>query len=399
MKKARFILLLFTMAFAVVIPLLFSANAVAFAENEDSVEEDLETEVNDGVDSLIGDDIENYYNDVSGDGYSAFGNSIKEIIDKIIDGENIGAATIFSFIWQSVKDSLLSVIGGFASIIGLAILYGISKNINGGFMKNSTSKVVYFAIYGAIVCSYTVMLSSVIISAQRAINNISELVDISFPVLLTVMTALGGASAVGAYQQGALIFGNVIITVINAVIFPMFYATVVFSIIGHLTDNVKLGKLTSAISSAAKWILGVTFGAFSAIITATGLVGSGIDNVGVKSARFALSSYVPILGGYLSDGFDIVMASAALIKNAFGLCVVIMLFIAILAPVVKLVLFMLATKLAAGITEPVSGTKISGMLYSVSKSLGILISAVLGTGFIVFVMTLLVIVSCNAGVL
>ena len=134
------------------------------------------------------------------------------------------------------------------------------------------------------------------------------------------------------------------------------------------------------------------------LMSAQGIVGASIDNVSIRSAKFALSSYVPILGGYLSDGFDIVLASGVLIKNALGLAGVMMLIAAVAGPVLKILVISLALRLAGGILEPVSDEKISGLLYTTGKNLMVLVSIILGLFFLVFVVFMLVITSCNAGV-
>ena len=125
---------------------------------------------------------------------------------------------------------------------------------------------------------------------------------------------------------------------------------------------------------------------------------AGIDTVAVKSAKFALSSYVPILGGYLSEGFDIVLASGVLIKNALGLGVFVVLSVIIVVPIVKLVLFSSVLKLAAGIIEPVGDPRISELIYNTASNFNLLIAAIAGVGFLIFVMLMIIIGAYNVGV-
>lgn len=365
----------------------------AYADSEN----ELKDEISKSLSELIGSDAEDFFNNLDADGKAEFGATLKEFLSKIIDGKTFDSTLFFNLISEALRKNFFSVTGGLAAIIILGILYGLSKNLNSGFMKESTGQIVYYAIYGSIIATLLVMVNGAIMSAKTVISTIKGLVDVSFPILITVLTALGGTTSAAVFQPLTLVFTKIITEVVDKAIMPMFYATIVFSVIGNLTDTVKLDKLTKGIKSVAGWSLGIMFGVMTALVTAEGLVGASIDNVGIRSAKFALSSYVPILGGYLSDGFDIVMASAVLIKNALGLAGVIILFMIIIAPTIKILLFSIGLKLTAGIIEPMSDTRIPSLLYSVSKSLNILISIVLGMAFLVFIMFMMVISACNLG--
>ncbi|MFA5449989.1 MAG: stage III sporulation protein AE [Clostridia bacterium] len=367
-----------------------------------SIEEDIEKEINEevekGLNDLVTSDIENFFAALENAAKYNFGTTFKEVVKRIINGDPIDSKIFFNLISGAIKENIATIIASLVSIITLSILYGMAKNLSSGFVKESTSQVIYYAVYGAIIATLCYIVNGAIISAKAVISSVSGLVQVVFPVLLTLVTALGGAASAAAYQPIILIFTNVVVRVIELVIMPMFYATIVFSIIGNLTTNIKLEKLTSAIKSTANWTLGIMFGLIITLLSAQGIVGASIDTVGVKSAKFALSSYVPILGGYLSDGFDIVMASAVLLKNATGLAAVIILFLVILAPVIKIAVLTLMLRLTAGIIEPIADSRISNLLYSVSKNLSILISIVLGMAFLVFGLLMLIIYTFNPGV-
>jgi len=115
-------------------------------------------------------------------------------------------------------------------------------------------------------------------------------------------------------------------------------------------------------------------------------------------AKFAISSYVPILGGYLSDGFDLVLASVVLVKNSVGLCGVLIMISIILAPIVSIIIFQLGLRLIAGIIQPIGDSRMSEIISAISDNLTLLIVAIMGMAFMFFIMVTLVIMTCNMGV-
>ena len=104
---------------------------------------------------------------------------------------------------------------------------------------------------------------------------------------------------------------------------------------------------------------------------------------------------MPIVGGFLSGGFDLVIAGSVLIKNALGSCSLLLLVSAIIVPFIQLLAFSLFLKLTAAVTEPIGEGKISGFLTALSGTINYFIAGILAVAFMYFVTLLLLICSSN----
>lgn len=378
----------------------YAANGDAQSDSEavENVREELEDEVDKNLSGLINSELENYFSELDSDNLS-IGNSFRELIESVIAGENpLTPDAVLKMITDAILGSLSGILLTMITIVVLSLLGGLGESLSSGFAKSGTSQLIYWSVYGGIVVTLGIAINGVITSARETIDGIAQLINYTFPVFVTLLTALGGSGGVSALAPVTLMINGTVSGVIIAVVLPLFYATVVFTIVGNMSDNVRLGKLTKALKSIGGWILGITFGVITTVVAVQGIVGAGMDTIALKSAKFALSSYIPILGGYLSEGFDLVLASCILIKNAFGLAVFAILLTIIVAPLVKILLLSLSLKLVAGLIEPVSDSKISELLYSTASNLNLLMSACAGMAFIVFIILLLVIGAFNAGV-
>lgn len=375
-------------------------NAYA-ADDEDKlndIEQDLSDEIDKELDSLVSDDLDEYFSGISGS-LNGTGTSFKDFVRNVINGENtLSADELLDFAWASLKDGVLAAVAAVAVLVVLAVLGGMSDALSSGFKRQSTKQIIYFAIYAGVVASLGAIVVSLTGGVTDAISDLSTLLNYSTPVFVTLLTAIGGTGGAEMLAPFTMLMSGVVLNVVNSLIIPLFFASVVFTMIGNLSDSVKLGKLTKAVKSIGSWVMGIMFGLISTFAGIQGLVGAGIDTIAVKSAKFALSSYIPILGGYLSEGFDIVMASGVLIKNAAGLAVFVILVVTVTAPIIKLVLFSAVLKLTAGVIEPVGDPKISELIYNTASNLNLLIAAVAGSAFLIFIMLMLVIGAFNAGV-
>ncbi|MBO5777688.1 MAG: stage III sporulation protein AE, partial [Clostridia bacterium] len=212
-----------------------------------------------------------------------------------------------------------------------------------------------------------------------------------FPVLLTLLASLGATTGVATYQPMMAVLGGGVISIISKVILPAFVACVVFAMVGNLSKNVKLTKMSKMFKSVSSWLIGIVFGLYGTFLTAGGISGGVMDRVGYSAAKFALSSYVPILGGYLSDGFDLISASLLIVKNAFGYTAVIVLGAVVMFPLLRIVAFIFSVRLCSAITEPLGDDRVSNMLSSVADNCGLLISALAGVSFMFFILIMLIV--------
>ena len=73
---------------------------------------------------------------------------------------------------------------------------------------------------------------------------------------------------------------------------------------------------------------------------------------------------------------------------------------AVAVPIIHTAMFTLGLKLTAGLCEPIcSDKRISDLLYGVSKNTNLLTAALAGMAFMFVIIVMLVIGTCNAGVL
>lgn len=366
---------------------------IALADNE--VKEELEKEIEENVNSLIGDDLNQYFSNIE----KNFGVNLKDFIKGIINGEiDINAENIIENLLNSLKNGLKNSLLSLISIIVLTILSSLSKSLTSGFKKEGVDTLIHYSIYGAIICTLTVIVIDLVKGVSETLRNVNDLIDGVFPIILTLLTALGGVNGGSFLQSFTLLLSNIVIKLILNLIIPIFYATLVFTFVGNLSETVKLEKFNKSLKSIANWILGIVFSLVTSFVAVQGLVGASIDTISIKTTKFALSSYVPILGGYLSEGFDIVMASCVLIKNALGLSTFLLLIGVLVAPLIKVLLVSLSLKLISAFVEPIGESKVANLLYDTSSCLSLLISSIGGVAFLIFIILSLVISSFNGGI-
>ena len=316
-------------------------------------------------------------------------------VGKILSGEFVNDyPNILVAILALVGGVVLDVLPVVFLIVAISLLCGFLNSLKSDSGKG-VNDIVHFAALAAVVTIVLVSAGTLSFEVGKVLSSVKTQMDIIFPILLTMMAATGGTVSVGVYQPAVVMLSTGVMQVFTFVVMPLFFITLVFGVVGNLSPNVKLDKFTGFFTSAFKWVIGVVFTVFLAFLTIQGITAGAHDGVSIRAAKLTISSYVPFLGGYISQGFDLVLASGVLIKNAVGVAGLYLLLGVVLGPVIKIAIFCLGLKLAAAITQPIGDARISNFLTSINKAFSMLAAVLIGAAFMYFLTIGLVVVTGN----
>lgn len=308
--------------------------------------------------------------------------NIKSKVYSIISGENaINYNTFISSLFSSIIQSVVNYLPLLSLIVAIGVLSNLLSGIKSKFNEKSTSDIIHLVCFLAVVIICVGMISSLSSNTAVSINSMTSQMNVLFPILLTLMTAIGANLSVGVYQPIVAIISTYVADFFKFILLPMFTFNFVISIISNLTTSIKLDKLNSFISSMFKWCIGLVFTLFFAIFTIQGISAGSFDSLSIRTTKYTIKSYVPIVGGYLSDGMDLILSSTILIKNAIGLVGLLLIITTILSPLIQIVIFSLLLKLISAILQPMGNSKTSNFLMSTSKCITMLSTCIIVIGF------------------
>ena len=169
----------------------------------------------------------------------------------------------------------------------------------------------------------------------------------------------------------------------------------IFAILGNLTETIKLDKFQSFLSSVFKWAVGIVFTLFTGFLSIQGITAGRYDSVSIKATKFAIKSYIPIIGSYISEGMDFLVLGSILVKNTIGLVGILVLFITIISPIVSILVVKLGMQLSGAILEMCGSKKLSDFINSCSKILVMPIVIILGVAFMYLITVALIMCTAN----
>lgn len=369
---------------------------ISFAEelSQEQLDE-FDSSVNDKLDDLDFSELDDIIKDFTSGQRSIFGgSSFLEKIKKLINGD-LGDNENF---WQALIGVLFESVLAFLPFLSIVVAVSLMGSLMQGLKPSSNkglSNIVHFVTYGVVISLVLSQVTRLVTLSTNTVLSIKKQMDTIFPVLITMLTAMGGATSVSIYQPAMAFLTGILLNFFTHVLLPIFIFSVIFDIVSNLSGNVKMEKFSSFLRSTYKWIMGIVFTIFTAFLSIQGLTAMSIDGISIRTAKYAIRSYIPLLGSYLSDGMGVILASSNLIKNAVGGAGLLLLLANILSPILELIIFMLALKLIAGIIEPLGNKQVASFISSLSKSMVLLISLLIGIAFVYFIMISLVMFSAN----
>jgi stage III sporulation protein AE len=372
-NKTKLVMLLL---FTLIIMLLTNV----YADDTDKI-------IKDQMDALDIDEIQAFADQVNKQAEGAMPTlDIKEMLLGLFKGKPI--VNVESLVFGLGKLLIKEVVLNFnvmGQIIVLAVFCAVLQNLHGAFESTNVSKLAYSVCYILItIISIKSFITAMNLGSQ-AIDTMVNYTQALFPTMIALLVAVGGITSSTVFQP--IIFGSIsiIITVIKFLVIPLVYFSAVLSLLNNLTEGIKVERLAALLRQVAVGILGVMLTIFLGVISVQGVVSTSVDGMTIKTAKFAMDKFVPIVGKFLNDAFDTVVSCSMLIKNGIGVAGLIVLLMICLFPLIKIFSIFIIYKVTSALIEPILDNQIVNCLNDMSNSLLIIFSAVVSVGVLFFV--------------
>ena len=322
-------------------------------------------------------------------------NNFLSLVKKFINGENaLSINNFFDIFLLNISSSIKNLLPYLSLILVIGLVFcliqhfSVDKNI-------SVKSVAYIACFCLVAVITLKIVMELLTKTTKTINIISSQMEIIFPILLTLTTVIGGVTTASSFQPILSTLTVFITKLFTTFLLPLVVFTFVFNIVGNITENIKLNKFSKFFSSIFNWTIGITFTIFIAFLALNGLTVSNLDGISLKTAKYAIKNYVPILGSYLSDGVAIIISSSIIIKNSIGVAGLVLIISTIISPILNILITMLAFKLLSAFFEVLGEQKISNFMFNFSKSLTMLNICLIASGVMYIISTSLLLMCSN----
>lgn len=231
---------------------------------------------------------------------------------------------------------------------------------------------------GGVVCQLCVCvfltqdLTEHIALSNDAVSRMSAGMQGLLPMLLTMMAAVGGSTGSALMQPAVVASASTMTTLIQHVTVPLACASAILTMLCHLGEGVRLQRLAAFAHSCAAWTLGVSFTVFIGVLTTRAVSSAALDGVTLRTAKYALSSLIPVVGGLFADTVDTLVGSGMLVQSALGVTGLMLIASCALAPLCQTLASGMLYRLASALMQPVSDGPLSRCIHDFGRVLMLL---------------------------
>ena len=289
---------------------------------------------------------------------------------------------VISLLFKEVKTVLSMCI----TIVVIGIICSLIKNLQSAFSSDSISEIAFYACYALMIIVLTRTFIISLDLAKDIITEISGFMSKLLPILVVMLGVAGGFTE--SATMDPIVLGTTIIIpkIYLNIILPLILVTFVLQFTNNISTEPKISNLCSLVKSAVLWIQGLILTVYIGLLTVRGITASTIDAVTLKTAKFTIDNFIPIVGKTFSDAITSVAGYSLIIKNAIGSVGLIVLILIIIYPIIKIFLSSIILKISSSLLEPIADKRITKAVFSAGDSLVLILSSVLCVSLMFFVL-------------
>ena len=393
-NKLYICLLIFILVNIVYQPVSFATNKIieSTTKNDISSTDILESQVDSLNISQFINEAKKYSSDVFDD--INFSDLFNSALSGNLDNKQLGKS-ILNILGKETLTSIRVI----ASIIVIIIIHSILKSIGEGLENKGIAQITFYVQYILIVTLIMVNFTDVINMVKDSVNNLIGFSNSLIPLLITLILSTGSIASANLLQPILLFLITFIGNFVNSIIIPIVLVSTALSIVSKISDKIQLDKLSKFFKSSVIWILGVILTLFVGLVSLEGTLSSSVDGITAKTAKAAVSSFVPVVGKILGDAVDTVIGCTTILKNAVGILGVVVIIGICILPILKLLTLMTTYYIGSAICEPIADKKIIELLSQVGDTFKILLGIICSISVMLIIGVTLVVKISNTGLM
>jgi len=292
----------------------------------------------------------------------------------------------FRVIWNVFLEQAKRPFAVLTAVIGIVVLCALVGGLHTATGEGAVEPVFAVVSILCVLSAITAPILDCIVETSQAIRQASLFMLSFVPMFAAALTAAGQPATGATYN--IFLFGvcQGVAQVVSGTLIPLMGIYLALCVVAPLTPGIDISSATGTIKSVVSWALGLILTVFVGMLSVQTMVAQSADSVGARTAKFLIGSFVPVVGGALSEAYTAARGCMVLLKTSLGAYGIIVAAMTFLPIMLQTILLYLITNLAVMASDILGVPKLSAILKSCGSVLGILIA-------IIFCYILLIIVS------
>lgn len=234
---------------------------------------------------------------------------------------------------------------------------------------------------------------------RTALSTMLAFVHALFPLILTTIMAAGSVSSAALFNPLLVIVLTAINTLIINVAVPLIFFYGILTLANNLSQNIKISRLANILRDVGMGIMGVLFMVFVGFNIAQATVGAVADGAAFRAGKFAIKTFLPIVGSMLSDSFETIAGCTALLGNTLSFVGMMGIFFYCALPAIRIITLLGIYRLAAAVVQPLGGGQLATALGEISSVFTYFFAVLAVVGTMLFVLITVIVGTGNSALM
>ena len=309
---------------------------------------------------------------------------------------NLSFTDFLKSVWEGMKSSVSQPLAIFINAIGIILLCALLHSMEVSFEHRSFERV--FSTVSVLCLSAVIIapIASLIISSARLIRQMSDFMAGFVPVYVGIVTASGKPVSAMTYNACLLGVGQVVSRVASTVLVPLLAIYLALCLTGSASREINMEGISKTVKNVVITVLGLLMTVFVGLLSVQGVVAASADTVTLKTAKFAVSTFVPVVGGAIGEALNSVQGCVGVVRSTVGGFGIVAVAVAFLPTILSILLMQLSLAAAGGVSDTLGTDRLSALTRSASSVLSLLLGILLVFA-ILFIVSISVMLALSSG--
>ncbi|MBQ7940570.1 MAG: hypothetical protein IJY85_08615 [Ruminococcus sp.] len=294
-------------------------------------------------------------------------------------------------VWKEIQAVWPSALSTYTQVLGILIVTAVFRRLQNSFFSESLSDAMDLCSTVCLVLCLTPVLQSVSVLSEQFFSMLVSLTNGITPIMCALFVSSGNLTTAATVNASLMLVYTLFQNILDGVFLPMIRVLYALGMIGHVGSGVRLDSLGRCIRKFFVWSLSLVTLLLSVLIGIQNAMALSVDSFSMKTAKFALGSFIPLVGNALADAVGTVAGSMNVIKNTCGTMGILVMILLLLPSILQLILQRAAVG-AAQVTAELLGCEKEGRLLTEIQGVFGYILAVTALAAVLFVFIMALII-------
>lgn len=310
--------------------------------------------------------------------------------DDPLSAASVNIGDVLSGLISGFKSSLTEPLKLFGKLIAVCAFTSLVKSTA---QKSSIGDIYDTAGVLVTVLVIADCLSAAIEGVKSSLNDISLFMSSYIPIFSSVLASNASISSAAGYYSVMIILSEIIVFISKSVLLPLSGAVMALCIVGAINGSSNISGLSMSVRNFTKWVLTALMTVFTAVISIKGITGAAADSVASRTIRFAASSFIPIVGGSVSEAYSTIYGSLGVIRSGVGVIGIAAVAVIALKPILYVAALKLIIVLSSAVNDLFGQSGSSALLKGINDVLSVSLGIITAMSMIFIISTAMILMT------